>query len=139
MPAQRPPNVAVRQLLCADFSCEGTIGLIEHVLAAYFDFRLQVLADEEEEEPGGGDHYFCFWVEGSFVEVVDDVCDRFDSAVPNILDNEVSLVAIAIFWSSERRLNILKFPPTKNLRGAMIAVTYWKYGLEINFRVAGIY
>lgn len=59
MSAQRPPNLTIFQLLRADLACESSIGLVEYVLAADFDFRLEVFAYEEEEETGWGDDDFC--------------------------------------------------------------------------------
>ena len=47
MPAQRPPNLTVFQLLCANLSCKRSIGLVKHILAADFDFLLEVFPDEE--------------------------------------------------------------------------------------------
>ena len=47
MPAQRPPNVTIFQLLRANLSGKGSIGLVKNILAANFDFFLEVFADEE--------------------------------------------------------------------------------------------
>jgi len=47
-------------LLGGDFAREGTIGLVEDVLAADFDGGVEVFADEAEEEAGWGDDDFCF-------------------------------------------------------------------------------
>lgn len=58
VPAQRPPNFTITQLLRADLARESSIGLVEHVLATDFDFRLEMLANEEEEETGWGDDDF---------------------------------------------------------------------------------
>jgi len=58
MPTKRPPNFTVTQLLCTDLAREGTIRLIKYILAADFDFGIQVLADEQEEEAGGCDDDF---------------------------------------------------------------------------------
>ena len=82
MSAQRPPNLAVAQLLCADFSGKSSIRLVENVLAADFDFILEVFADEEEEEAGWGDDNFCFRVERSGIEVVHYICDGLNCAIP---------------------------------------------------------
>lgn len=55
---KRPRNLAVTELLCADFASESAIGLVEDVLRAYFNFGLQVFADEEEKEAGGSNNHF---------------------------------------------------------------------------------
>lgn len=80
--AQRPPNLAVAQLLRADLPRKGPVGLVEDVLAAHFDFVLEVFADEEEEEARRGDDDFGFGVEWGGVDVVHYVCDRLDRAIP---------------------------------------------------------
>lgn len=47
MPAQRPANLTIAQLLRADLSRKGPIGFVKNVLAAHFDLILEMFADEE--------------------------------------------------------------------------------------------
>lgn len=47
MPTQRPPNLTVFQLLRTDLSGKGSIGFVKYILAADFDFLVEVFADEE--------------------------------------------------------------------------------------------
>lgn len=70
------------QLLRTDFTCESSIGLVEDVLAADLDLGLQMFTYEEEEEAGWGDDDFCLGIEGSFVQALNYVGDRFDRAIP---------------------------------------------------------
>ena len=109
MSAQRPPNLAVAQLLRADLSGESAIGFVKHVLAADFDLVFEVFADEEQEEAGWSDDDFCLGIEGSGVEVVHYICNRLDGAVPEQL-SQLDSRDFNVFGET----NILKFPPTKN-------------------------
>lgn len=120
MSAQRPPNLAVTQLLRANLSRKSAIGFVKDVLAAHFDFILEVFANEEQEEAGWGDDDFCFGVERSGVEVVYDVCNRLDRAIPEKL-SQLDVLACNTDTSALGETNILKFPPTKNWR-PMVAV-----------------
>ena len=47
MPAQRPANLTVFQLLRADLSGKGSIRLVKNILAGDLDFLLEVFADKE--------------------------------------------------------------------------------------------
>ena len=75
MPAQRPPNLAVLQLLRADLSRKGSIGLVEDILTANFNFFLEMFPYEQEEEARRGNDDFCFGIERSRIEIVHYVCD----------------------------------------------------------------
>lgn len=118
MSAQRPPNLTIAQLLRTDFSREGSIAFVKHVLAADFDFILEVFANEEQEEAGWGDDDFCFGVERSGVEVVHYICNRLDRAIPEQI---CQLDRLACNDPALGETNILKLPPTKNWR-PMVAV-----------------
>lgn len=82
MSAQRPSNLTIAQLLRTDFPREGSVALVKHILAADFDFILEVFADEEEEEARRGDDDFCFGVQRGGVEVVHYICNGLDRAIP---------------------------------------------------------
>ena len=75
MPAQRPPNLTVPQLLCTDLSRKGPIGLVEDILTADFNFFLEMFPYEQEEEARRGNDDFCFGIERSRIEIVHYVCD----------------------------------------------------------------
>ena len=59
MSHQRPPNLAIRQLLRRYLAGERSVRLVEHILAADFDFGFEMFADEKEEEAGRCDDDFC--------------------------------------------------------------------------------
>ena len=75
MPAQRPPNLAVLQLLRANFSGKGPIGFVKYILTADFNFFLEMFPHEQEEEARRGNDDFCFGIERSRIEIVHYVCD----------------------------------------------------------------
>ena len=112
--AQGPPNLTITQLLRANLSRKSPVGFVKNVLAADFDFVLEVFADEEQEEAGWGNNYFSVGVERSVVEVMHYICNGLDCAIPGKLSQLNVLVALG-------ETNILKFPPTKNWR-PMVAV-----------------
>ena len=135
MSAQRPPNLAVAQLLRANLSGESAIGFVKHVLATDLDLVFEVFADEEQEEAGWSDDDFCLGIEGGGVEMVHYICDRLDGAVPGQF-SQLELRDSSFLGETD----ILKFPPTKNWR-PMIAVVVvvrnsWCVGCTTN--VAGL-
>ena len=75
MPAQRPPNLTIPQLLRTNFSRKGPIGFVEHILTADFNFFLEMFPDEQEEEARRGNDDFGFGIESSRIEIVHYVCD----------------------------------------------------------------
>lgn len=59
MSRQRPPDVAVCELLRANLARESAIGLVEDVLRADFDLGFQVFADDEQVQAWWGDDDLC--------------------------------------------------------------------------------
>ena len=82
MPRQGPPNLGISQLFGTDLASESAIGFVENVLRADLDFGLQVFSDEEKEKPRWGDNDFGSWIQRRLVEIMDDVCDALDGAIP---------------------------------------------------------
>jgi hypothetical protein len=105
-----PADVAVLELRDGDFTGEGAVGLVEDVLGGDFEALAEVLAGEEEVEGGWGDDDFGVGVELGVVEVLDDVGDAGDGAVPERRSELVERCDGRVAG----RTNILKLPPTKN-------------------------
>lgn len=77
-----PGDVGVLELLDGDLAGEGAVGLVEDVLRGDLDALAGVLAGEEEVEGGRGDDDLGVGVDLGVVELVDDVLDRLNGAVP---------------------------------------------------------
>jgi hypothetical protein len=79
---QGPGDVRVLELGDGDLAGEGAVGLVEDVLGGDLDALAGVLAGEEEVEGGRGDDDLGVGVDLGVVELVDDVGDRLNGAVP---------------------------------------------------------
>lgn len=79
---QGPGDVGVLELGSGDLAGEGTVGLVEDVLGGDLNALTSVLAGEEEVEGGRGDDDLGVGVDLGVVELVDDVLDRLNGAVP---------------------------------------------------------
>ena len=77
-----PGDVGVLELGDGDLTGEGTVGLVEDVLGGDLNALAGVLAGEEEVEGGRGDDDLSVGVDLGVVELVDDVLDRLNGAVP---------------------------------------------------------
>ena len=77
-----PGDVGVLELGDGDLAGEGTVGLVEDVLGGDLNALAGVLAGEEEVEGGRGDDDLSVGVDLGVVELVDDVLDRLNGAVP---------------------------------------------------------
>lgn len=82
MPRQGPSNLGISQLFGTDLASKSAIGFVENILRADLDFGLQVFSDEEKEKPWWGYNDFGSWIQRRLVEVMDDVCDALDGAIP---------------------------------------------------------
>ena len=79
---ERPGDVGVLELGDGDLASEGTVGLVEDVLGGNLNALASVLAGEEEVEGGRRDDDLGVGVDLGVVELVDDVLDRLNGAVP---------------------------------------------------------
>jgi hypothetical protein len=79
---QSPGNVGVLELRGGDLAGESAVGLVEDVLGGDLDALAGVLAGEEEVEGGRGDDDLGVGIDLGVVELVDDVGDRLNGAVP---------------------------------------------------------
>jgi hypothetical protein len=79
---QRPGNVGVLELGDGDLAGESAVGLVEDVLRGNLDALAGMLAGEEEVEGGRGDDDLGVGVDLGVIELVDDILDRLDGAVP---------------------------------------------------------
>ena len=77
-----PGDVGVLELGDGDLTGEGTVGLVEDVLGGNLNTLAGVLAGEEEVEGGRGDDDLGVGVDLGVVELVDNVGDRLNGAVP---------------------------------------------------------
>jgi len=77
-----PGDVGVLELGDGDLAGEGAVGLVEDVLGGDLDALAGVLAGEEEVEGGRGDDDLGVGVDLGIVELVDNVGDRLNGAVP---------------------------------------------------------
>jgi hypothetical protein len=79
---ESPGDVRVLELGDGDLAGEGAVGLVEDVLGGDLDALARVLAGEEEVEGGRGDDDLGVGVDLGVVELVDNVGDRLNGAVP---------------------------------------------------------
>jgi hypothetical protein len=79
---ESPGDVGVLELGDGDLAGEGAVGLVEDVLGGDLDALAGVLAGEEEVEGGRGDDDLGVGVDLGVVELVDNVGDRLNGAVP---------------------------------------------------------
>lgn len=77
-----PVYVGVLELLNANLTSEGTVGLVEDVLGGNTELLVGEVAGVGEVEGGRGDDDLAVVVELSGVEVVDDGLDALGRAVP---------------------------------------------------------
>lgn len=109
-----PGDVGVLELRNGDLAGEGTVGLVEDVLGSDLDALAGVLAGEEEVEGGRGDDDLGVGVDLGVVELVDNVLDRLNGAVPVRRAAVSYAVACCYDGSCRGTAYILKLPPTKN-------------------------
>jgi hypothetical protein len=79
---ERPGDVGVLELGNGDLAGEGAVGLVEDVLGGDLNALASVLASEEEVEGGRGDDDLGVGVDLGVVELVDNVRNRLNGAVP---------------------------------------------------------
>lgn len=124
VPEHGPCNVGIDELRDANLARKGAVWLVEDVLRRHLDALAQVLARQEQVEGRGGDDDLGVWVELGAVEVLHNLLDLLDGAVPKARERRVSGLraggACAV-WGREdglvgwgRGACILKLPPTKN-------------------------
>lgn len=78
----RPVDLSILQLLDTDFTGEGTIGLVEHVLGRDTQLLVGKLAGEGQVQRGRRDDDLRVGVKVGGVEVVDDGGDTVRNTVP---------------------------------------------------------
>jgi hypothetical protein len=69
-------------LLSRDLAGKGSVGLVEDVLRCDLEALAKVLACEEEVEGWGCDDDLCVGVELGLIQVLNDVGDALNRAVP---------------------------------------------------------
>lgn len=77
-----PVDLSILQLLNADLSGEGTVGLVVDVLGGNADLGVGELAGQGEVEGGGRDDDLSGVIELGGIEVVHDVSDALGNTVP---------------------------------------------------------
>ena len=117
MPDERPVDASFNKLASGYLAGESTVGLVEDVLRTNRDVGFQVFPDKQEEESPGGDHDFDIGVQGGVIQVVDYVGSALDGAIPGLKKDKVNWRWADAADGESAVTNILKFPPTKNLRG----------------------
>lgn len=119
-----PVDLGVLELINANLTSEGTVGLVEDVLGGNAELLVGEIAGVREVEGGRGDDDLGGVVELSGIEVVDDGLDALSRAVPMWLSASCPAGGMEGHRGASRgnwvtSAYILKFPPTKNLRGMM--------------------
>ena len=82
MAENSPVDVGILELLNANLTSEGTVGLVEDVLGGNTELLVGKVAGVGEVEGGRGDDDLAVVVELSGVEVADDGLDALGRAVP---------------------------------------------------------
>lgn len=125
-----PVDLGVLELLNADLTGEGTVGLVEDILGGDANLGVGEAAGEGEVQGWRGDNDLSGGVELGGIEVVDDTGDALGNTVPTFWSIALSGRRGSIA-ARERPIEgprgsgsmvtyILKLPPTKNWRGIMI-------------------
>lgn len=79
----RPVDLGIPQLLDANLTREGAIGLVVDVLRRDGDLRVGQLAGQQQVDGRRGNDDFGVGVTLGLVEVVDDGCNGVDNSIPD--------------------------------------------------------